>query len=223
MNLKNIIENHTNALGGAEAVEAIQGIQVDFHLIEPTFEVDGIYSADRTGRMRVDIFVQNVRVFSEGFDGSQGWQLPQDAERSEPTSPAGTIALKNGIENQLYGLHELQSRGHQLELVGMEKVDDIAYFVIKIGYASGSTLWRYINPNTWLIERGRERKALHPDVDPTELTVETQFSDFRQVGGVLRPFHEIQLDLSSGQTLQTTTVKGIKINPPFEPDLFECP
>jgi len=224
MKLDQLLEHHVNAIGGYAAVEGVNSIQIEFHLVEPEFAVDGIYAATRDGRMRVDIFADNVRVFSEGYDGARGWQLPQDAEHGSPTSPAGTRALQHGIENQLFGLHELSVRGHRLELVGLETIDNSEFYVIKVAFADGHTLWRYVNAANWLIERSRERKALHPDVDPTETTIETRFSDFREVGDdLLRAFYEMQVDLSTEQTLQTTAVRQMTINPAFAPDFFECP
>lgn len=224
MTLDEVIERHTKAAGGRRAIEAVHGLEIDFHLSEATFEADGVYRAERLGRMRVDVFMDGVRVFSEGFDGRQAWQLPRGEEHGSPGSPAGARALLRGIEHQLYGLHELGSRGHQLDLEGRESMEELDYWVIRIVHDDGQMLWRYVNATTWRIERGREHKALHPDVDPTETTVETRFSDFRDAGGgLLRPFHETQVDLSSGRQLQATSVRQIQINPEFAPGLFDLP
>ena len=223
MDLDTVIENHIRAIGGQAALEGLQSIQVYLHITEPTFEVDGIYIADRKGKMRVDIFAGDVRVFSEGFDGASGWQLPQNAQSSIPTSPAGTKALLHGIENQLYGLHEFKSRGHQLELTGEETIDGITHHAIKITYKGGNEIWRYVNATNWFVERARERKALHPDVDPTETILETGLSDFRTTDGILRAFHEEQVDLSTNQVVQTSHVKQLKINPILDAEYFARP
>jgi len=224
MNLDQVIENHVQAIGGRLAVERLNILRVDFHLIEPSYEADGVYMAERAGRMRVDMFIGGARVFSEGHDGSQGWQQPQDASHGSPASAAGSRALLHGIENQVFGLHELGRRGHYLELAGKEFADDVEYFVVKLVYRDGHTLHRYMNTGNWLIERSRERKALHPDVDPAETTVETLFTDFHQAGGgLLRPFRETQTDLSTGRLLQTTIIKELLINPVLDPALFGCP
>ena len=223
MNLDTVIKSHTHAIGGYAAVENLQSIQTHFHLVEPKFEVDGIYAADRKGSMRVDIYAGDVRVFSEGYDGASGWQLPQNAQSGISTSPAGTRALLHGIENQLYGLHEFQSRGHKLELTGEEVIDDTTYHLIKITYQDGNEIWRYVNATSWLVERTRERKALHPDVDPIETVLETRLSDFRKTDGILRAFHEEQVDMSTNQVVQTTHVKELMVNPILNIGFFDCP
>lgn len=223
MELEKIIENHTAAIGGFEAIEGIKSLQITFHLIEPTYQLDGLYTVDRTNRVRVDIFSDNERVFTEGFNGSFGWQLPHKAKLCFPTSPEGTKALLHGIENQLFGLHELQNRGHHLELVGQEKLENTIFYVINVKYADGHSLQRFINPDSWLIERSREQKALHPDIDPTQVVVETQYSDFQRVGGLLRSFREVQTNLSTSEILQSTTTRKLVPNPNLPPDFFNCP
>ena len=42
VSLDDIIKKNTEAMGGREAVEAIRSIQVDLHIKDPTFEVDGM-------------------------------------------------------------------------------------------------------------------------------------------------------------------------------------
>lgn len=223
MNLETVLNNHLKASGGQAVFAALQRIQIDIEVIEPDFTVNGRYLADRGGQMRVDIFMEGVRVFSEGFDGVSGWQLPQEATEGIPTSPAGTKALQRGIEHQLFGLHELGARGHLLELTGQESVAGIDYFVVQITYADHDRLWRYINPENWLVERSREQKALHPDMDPTEAMLETHYSDFRWVDGWLRPYHEQKTDLATGDIIQTTLVHALDLNPKLDPALFMCP
>src|SRR6266487_6755842 len=38
-----VIERHTKAMGGRAAIEAIQSIEIDLHIADPKFEVDGTY------------------------------------------------------------------------------------------------------------------------------------------------------------------------------------
>ena len=136
--------------------------------------------------------------------------------------PFPTVSLQRSTV-ELRAKAELTERGHQLEFVGQEELDGTLYFVLKFTYADGAPIWRYINANHWLIERSREKKALHPDMDPTQTIIETRSSDFREVAGILRPFHDIQIDTQTGETLQTTQVQEMIVNPSLAPDYFNAP
>jgi hypothetical protein len=87
----------------------------------------------------------------------------------------------------------------------------------------GFTVDYYIHPDTWLIERRRDYKALHPDVDPTKKAFETKFSDFRKDGGVIRAYKAEEYEVESGAWAQRTTLQKIEINKEFPPSIFEKP
>jgi hypothetical protein len=61
------------------------------------------------------------------------------------------------------------------------------------------------------------------DVDPTPEWIETVYSDYRPVGGVLYPFKQMERQLTSGKVLSTGTVREIRINPPLAADRFAPP
>ena len=69
-----VIERHTITMGGSAAIEAIQSIEIDLHITDPKFEVEGNYFAARPGKMRIDVSAGGERVFTEAFDGQKGWQ-----------------------------------------------------------------------------------------------------------------------------------------------------
>jgi hypothetical protein len=127
LTLDDIIAWNTEAMGGPAAIEAVKTIQVELHIVDPGFEVDGTYQAARPNRMRIDVKVDGKRVFVEAFDGKRGWQWNGKGETTVEASPKATEALRRGVElpGKLYGLHELAGRGHKVELTGREKIEGI--------------------------------------------------------------------------------------------------
>src|SRR5947207_2836556 len=74
LTVDDVIERNTQAVGGRAAIEAIHAIEVDLHIVDPTFEVDGTYRAARPGKMRIDVRSKGKHVFTEAFDGQNGWE-----------------------------------------------------------------------------------------------------------------------------------------------------
>lgn len=222
--LETIISRHVAARGGASAIESVGTFECDVHIVEPTFEVDGTYVATRDGRMRVDISLEGKRVFTEALDGTHAWSWsPDDGVREG--SAAGAKALRHGIEFpfKLFGLHEVQSRGHRLEAAGREVVEAVDYHVLKLTLDDGFEVRYYLNPETWLIDRERTRKAMHIDVDPTPQWMEAVYSDYRSVGGVLFSHRQVERVLATGALLATGTIREIRINRPLAPGRFSPP
>lgn len=224
LNLQQVIDRWTEAEGGRTAIEAVQSIQISLHIKEPKFEVDGVYAADRKMRMRVDIYADNKRVYTEAYDGEAGWQMGESGG-AQDSKPDGTAALWHGIvkPGKIFGLHEQAELGNHLQLEGREIVDKVNYYVLLLTLKDGFSIRYYVNPSTWLIERSRDTRAFHPDLDASKQETESRSSDFRKVNGVTYAFKSQTVDLKTGNLLSEETIKEIKINPDLSAVQFQKP
>jgi len=218
-----VIERHTKAMGGRAAIEAIQSIEIDLHITDPKFAVDGSYFAARPGKMRIDVNAGGKHVFTEAFDGQKGWQWEGKGTAQKVATEKATAALRHGVElpGKLFGLHELKRRGHRIELDRREKIDGINYYVLRLTLSDGYLTTLYVDPKNWLVTRRRDVRPLHVDVDPTPTTIEQRNSDFRTIGGVQFAFASSETDLQSGKVLETAVIRGVKINPALVSSFFE--
>ncbi|HSE39997.1 MAG TPA: hypothetical protein VLH08_04465 [Acidobacteriota bacterium] len=222
--LQEIIDNHTKASGGKEAIEKVKTAEIKIQIEEPTFKVKGTYVTDRDQRMRIDIYNEGKWVYAEGYDGKNGWQRKNETGTAEPSSAEGSAALWHGtvLPGKTFGLHELESLGHKVNLEGRETVDDINYYVLKITLKDGFSKYYYVHPENWRIERSRDLKALHPDMDPAKKWTESRYSDFKMQDGVLRSYRSDDYDLKSGQKIQTTIVESFTVNPKIDPAVYSA-
>lgn len=222
--LDGLIALNTAARGGKDALEAVQTFATDIQIVEPTFTVDGRYVATRDGRMRIDILLNGERVFTEALDRDGGWSWSPDGG-VKVTTAQGATALRRGIEFpfKLFGLHDMRARGHRLEIAGRERIGAIDYHVLTLTLDDGFQTRYYLNPDSGLIERERQFRAMHVDVDPNPLWIETEFLDYRPVGGVLFPHSQIERRLESGELLSTTIVSTIRLNTAPGADHFRQP
>src|SRR5438067_12275752 len=164
-----VIERHTKAMGGRAAIEAIQSIEIDLHIVDPKFAVDGSYFAARPGKMRIDVNAGGKHVFTEAFDGQKGWQWEGKGTAQKVATEKATAAVRHGVElpGKLFGLHELKAPGHRIELAERENIDGIQYYVLRLTLSDGYRTTLYVDPKTWLITSRRDVRPLHVDVDPT--------------------------------------------------------
>lgn len=225
ISLDGLIARHTTARGGATAIEAVHGIAIDLRIAEPGFQVDGRYTANRNGQMRIDAFQDGQPVFTEALDKGHAWSWSPGAASPTAESAQGAAALRHGVEFpfKLYGLHELQGRGHRLELLGRQKLDGIDYYRLRLTLDDGFQVLYFVNPDTWLIDRSRELRALHVDIDPKPQWIETLFSDYRSAAGVRFPWRQVERKLESGEVLSTSTVTAIEVNPALDAARFSAP
>ena len=217
-----LVERNVQAVGGRSSIEAVQSIRFNLHIVDPDFEVEGVYYAARPGRMRIDIRANGRRVYTEAFDGTGGWQWKGSGDPVSESETA-TSALRHGIElpGKLFGLHEVTQRGNKLELVGREIVENINYYLLRLTFADGFSTHLYLDPEKWLITRRRDVRPLHPDRVPMPTTIETKMTDFRKVGNLVFSFASTETDLRTGKVLETVTVRNVTLNPPIQPGFFE--
>jgi hypothetical protein len=223
LTVDDVIERNTSAMGGRAAIEAIHSIEINLHITDPGFEVDGIYRAARPGRMRIDVQAGGKHVFTEAFDGQRGWQWQGESKGQEEASAKAAAALRHGVElpGKLFGLHEMKQRGQKIDLVGREKIDGIDYYVLRLTFGDGYAASLYVDPQSWLIARRRDVRPLHVDVDPTPTTIELRNSDYRKIAGVQFPFASSDTDLQTGKILETTRVNSVQVNPPLDESIFK--
>ena len=221
--LDDLLACNAEALGGSAAFEAIENIRVQLQISEPTFEVRGSYIASREGYMRIDIFAGEERVFAEGLNAGGAWQWNPEAGVTA-SDAAGAAALRNGIEGpgRFWTLAALRERGLGVELLEPGPLARPEERQLRLTRADGSTLDYFLSRETCLPTREVSRRAYHPDVDPTEMQVETTFSDPATVDGVLRFRRGESRNLETDDWLGTTQVLSVEHNSVLAEDFFEA-
>jgi len=217
-----IIERNIQARGGADAVASVQTIQTRVQITEQGFQVMGEYVATRDGKMRIDVYFDGQRVFTEAFDGESGWQMDGDGTVAD-MSQLGEKAVRHSIITNLYGLNEMAGLGLAVEYVGTELIDSRAYEKVNLTFEDGLVIHYYLDSETGQIVRQRDEVALHPDVDDTIQRFETINSDFRTVDGVVYAFHTEKRDMDTGEMTQTTQIEKIILNGEIDQSIFKKP
>ena len=220
--LANIIALHTEARGGKEAIENIRTRDLTLEITEPTFTVSGHYRASRDNQMRIDIFADGQRVFTEALGPDGGWQKFADGQITD-LSPEGSKALERGLIANMHGLHELPKLGYTLELVGSTQRNNATFWEIKIIAPDGFAEHIFLDKDTFLITSKVKTSALHVDIDPEAVRQETFYSDYRESGGVFFSWRTETKNLDTNDVMQTDIIKSHDVNFALDPQEFLRP
>jgi len=214
-----LIDLNTQARGGETAIEAVESVEI--HLtINEGWQAQAVYRATRSGDMRIDVFIDGERVFSEGLHDGDAWAMAQGAKAGTPATPEEAEILWRGVLGNVYGLHELQAEGVSLT-AGHDP--ESGADTLELVYSDGFETRLYFDPQTHLATEQRSDHALHPAADPTVRRFTSRYSDFREVNGVVYAFVQEKYDLDTGERVQLTEVQSIEANVRFDPALFEMP
>ena len=226
-----ILDQHTLARGGRDAIEAVHSIQMDVMIEEPTYSAAGRYAATRDGSMRIDVYIGGERVFTAAARSRTS--LVDGAGRpggSAAGSDARAAALRHAVRGAAQSCsgpaRSCRVAGIELDYAGRLTIEGVDYYAIEATLDDGVTSTTYyLNPSTWLIERERQQRALHVDNDPTPECDRNRIRGLpcRRWRAVLAP--------AGGATgrdgrfmLATTTVRRITVNSRcLDPAQFQQP
>ncbi len=213
ISLEEIIAKNSIALGGKEALDSVTTMVKTSRIVEGNNRDIAVFAADRLGRMRVDIFADGHRVFSESYDGEDAYQWsPQDGQSA--ASERGTVALSHTpqLPNHIFRLKDVASNGHSLELLGYEELDGTEYSVLKLTLSDGFENYLWVDRESGFVVRARNTRALHVDVNDEETVIESRISDFRRVGDIVHPHSVLEVDLKTGESLVDVSLLSIDLN-----------
>lgn len=215
ISVEEILQSNLRAVRGESAIDAIDAINnmdAMIEIRESDYMLIARYRATADGHMRIDVFSEGTRVYSEGKDDGGVWEWPGGADAPENVHHDGVAALEHGIEFNLFAMAELPDRGHDVELVGCEAIDENGYFVLKITLADGFENFRYVNAETWLVDLSRDFRAFHPALDATKQHIETRYDQWQRVDGILASRRSQNVDLETGEVMATTRVLDLHYN-----------
>ncbi len=222
MTIENLLDRNADARGGKAAIEAVNTVEIDLHIVEPKYNFTANYRATRDGFMRIDVFADGTRVFTESLGPNGGWQMFGDGDLDALT-PEGESALERGVIGNLYGLHELPSLGYTLELIGAAERNGGQYWEVEKTAPDGFSEHLFFDKDTFLVVSSIETSALHPDIDLTEVRQETFNIEHRETAGVLFGSKTEKRNLETGDIMQTVTVTARRMNEQLDPSQFERP
>lgn len=202
--------------------EPLHSLELELAINENDNDLTAKYLARRDDRMRIDVFADGEKVFSEALNGDAGWQRFDNASAPAPLSAEGEAALRRGIVGNLFSIRDRQSLGYRLSYVDTESIDGQCFWLIKSIAKDGFTELFYINTRTGLIDRKYETSALHPDLDSQQRQSVTHFSDYRNLGDRWLSFRMAKLDAVSGEKLQQVTVVKATSNPKLPDSRFSA-
>src|SRR5712691_1776452 len=184
----------------------------------------------RPRKMRFEL-VFNGQTAVQVFDGANGWKLRPFLNRRVVEAYTADEIKAASLQQDLDGpLVDYAAKGTQIELAGMEKVEDRDTYKLKLTMKNGQAIHVWIDAQTFLEAKieGQPRR-----LDGTSHPVEVYLRDYRPVNGLQIPYVLETKVLPVAQTalgLRDTPVppekmiiEKVEVNPKLDESLFSKP
>jgi len=220
--VSDLIAAHVKAIGGSDRLAAIAtvlsvGILNDHGTLHPMY-VD----RKRPNLLRVRMFHGGDLVFSEVYNGATSWEGAPGKEKCPP-SAAATQATAHAAQQFDDALLSAQAAGAAIAYVAREQLSGRSVYHLEAKALDGMQTAIYLDAETYLLDRVRNRRALHPG-EPVR-AIETVFDDYRRARGaqILVPFRELERDVDTGDILTLSRTDWIEFGAPLSDSAFANP
>jgi hypothetical protein len=215
-----LVARNVEARGGRERLRAVETIRMSGRLVPgaPGVEAPILLELKRPDSIRMEITFQGMTAV-QAYDGKKGWQVapfrgvttPEVMSREE-TEQAVEQADIDGP------LVDYRAKGHTLELVGRDKVDDTEAWKLKLTLKNGTVRDVYLDAKSFLEIQTVSKRAIRG----TTVEAESRLEDYREVGGLLFP-HRIRSGARGRPERQVLTVEKVELNPALDEGRFHMP
>lgn len=217
--IEEVLQRHGDALGGTARWQAVRTIRMTGRATAgPGREALVTREIKRPGRVRTEFTFQGTTgVFA--VDGKRGWQISPLTGILEPRlmDPDEAQAAIAQAEPES-ALATARKQGATLALIGHEDVSGRSALHVRVTAKSGTTQDHFVDAETFLTLRTNTSRR----VGGRAVEVETTFSDYRSVGGLVLP-HRIEMRSPNRPDRLQIVVETIELNVPIDDARFKAP
>jgi outer membrane lipoprotein-sorting protein len=214
-----IIAKNIAAHGGLEKIKAVQSVRMTGRIIlGQGIEAPITLELKRPMRMRMEFTFQGLTGV-RAYDGKTGWQLMPFMGKRDP-EPLPPEELKEAEEQaDLEGpLVEYKTKGHQVELIGKEKVEGTDCYKLKVTLKNGDIVNLYLDTDSLLEIKLDGKRVLRGN----EVEFESSFGDYKEVGGLMLP-HAFEGGLKGSPQRQKIVFDKVELNAAVDDARFQMP
>lgn len=214
-----IIAKYVQARGGADKLKSVQSIKTTVTMtMGPGMEVSGTVVQKRPKLSRMEFSVQGMTAV-QAYDGSQAWQIMPFMGKKDPELMSADEAKETEEMADVDGpLVDYKSKGHQVELLGKEKIEGTDAYKLKLTLKNGDVQTVYIDADSFLQIKEVDKRTIRG----TDTETETSIGDYKEVNGIMFPF-AIENAMKGSDQKQKITITKIELNVPVEDATFKMP
>lgn len=213
-----LITKSLDARGGLDRLKAVQSIRMTGKMtMGPGMEAPIVIEMKRPRNARMEFTIQGSTGV-QAYDGKQAWGInPMGSQQPEPM-PA-EMAKDLDDQADLDGpLVDYKAKGHQVELVGKEKLEGSDAFKLKVTKKDGDVEYYYLDSDSYLPVKVEAKRKIRG----SEIEGESTLGDYKEAGGFLWPY-SIQSGAKGRPEKQSLVIDTIEINPAIDDARFKMP
>ncbi|MHC4400539.1 MAG: DUF2092 domain-containing protein [Planctomycetota bacterium] len=214
-----IIAKHVEAIGGRAALDACKTMRTTGKAtISSVMETTFVYEVKQPDKVRIEMKMAGGASSVHATGGRVSWRVIVGQAQEMPEELAKHLQNMLSIGGPLVAC---RAKGHQVEFVGKEEVNDRQAYKLKLireEDAEGDEEFHFIDAETFLLSRIEAKKTVR---GRTKESIRT-YSDYRRVGGLMIAFAEKEQERQGGPEW-VRTVEKVEFNVDLPDERFAMP
>lgn len=214
-----IVAKAIAARGGAERIKAVQSERLSGKIrLGPGAEGPFSIELKRPGKLHAEFTLQGQTLIRT-YDGKTGWVFNPFTQNKE-AQPMSAEDMHSISEESDYDgpLVDYLAKGHQIAFVGKEERDGQPVYRLKLTQKNGDVRFYLFDASNFQLLKGETTRS----IDGKTYPVETFFSDYRDVEGLIFSF-KIESRSEGQDQQQSITIDKIDLNVPIDDSHFAKP
>ena len=212
-----IVAKNLAAKGGLDKLKAMNTVRITGKITLQGMELPMTTVAKRPNMMRREMqFQGNNMVLA--YDGTTVWTINPMMGSTAPqpiTGAQADMAREDADFDSV--LIDYKAKGHTIELVGTEKIDDKPVYHLKLTKKNGQVQHLYVDTDSNL----ERRTVTTVDQGGMKAEITADLSDYQQVDGITVPFQIVQS--MNGNTVARVAIDKVEFNVPIDDEIFRMP
>ena len=219
-NVDTLTAKNIQAKGGAQALQAMQSIQLKGKLLVNNGQMELAYAQTkkRPENVRSELTLQGMTMV-QAYDGKEGWKISPFQGRKDPEKMSADDTKSLIEEAEIDGaLVNWKEKGSTVEYLGTEDIDGTMAHKLKVLRKNGDVNYVYLDPDHFL----EIRVVTQRTVQGAQVETETDLGEYEKVGGVFVPF-AIEGGMKGSSDKQKLVIEKADVNVPVEDASFHFP
>jgi outer membrane lipoprotein-sorting protein len=216
-----IISKYIEAIGGRDKIKAITSMKVNAKLQQGGQEIPGIIYKKRPNLFELEYTVQG-KTGREGFDGTDGWNFnPFSGRDYAEKMDADELKTTKFESNFDEALIDYAKKGYKVSYVGEEDADGSPAYHLALTTQEGDVYDYFLDKDSYLPVKLKAHVKMQ---DGSTADFETNFSDYKEAGGVLIPYTVENVQEYQGEKYSRfLKVDSVEVNVPVDDSIFKMP
>jgi outer membrane lipoprotein-sorting protein len=221
LTLDQIIQKNTEAVGGADAVKAVQSLSITGKMVMGggQLEMPVTIKMKRPSMSRLDAELQG-RTMTRAFDGATAWQVMPMMGSTDPQKMGEKETQdvsEADLDSQIGLLSASRAKAQSMELIGKEELEGSQSYKIKVTRKSGNVVYMWLDAATFLPIRSSAKVSQMGQ----QIEVDSYPTNYKKVGGVVMAHSSEQK--VGGRAMMQMIFEKVEVNPPIDDGIFKMP